>query len=247
MMLMVVIFLRLPTITRLYEKAVQSSSSGKGFGKVSKPQVPTPIPAEPIENDTTGTSTTPSNTSNTNTPITPTTLDPKEEYAQLTKQQKKDNLPYFQKRRQELKESIISKRRQLEQLQAGAKADPSVGAVPEMIADRMIRRIVIFFGIPVFGGLGIFAAAFFTYKKYDIVMEPGLIAYATQFPFVVGLLGITYAIISSSWDPEEGSLLGIQEFFTNIQRIKDGTKRNKEIASLQLELDKEEQEFRQYR
>eukprot|EP01040_Poterioochromonas_malhamensis_P006809 gene6809-7339_t len=179
---------RLPTITRLYEKAVQSSSSGKGFGKVSKPQ-----------------------------------------------------------RRQELKESIISKRRQLEQLQAGAKADPSVGAVPEMIADRMIRRIVIFFGIPVFGGLGIFAAAFFTYKKYDIVMEPGLIAYATQFPFVVGLLGITYAIISSSWDPEEGSLLGIQEFFTNIQRIKDGTKRNKEIASLQLELDKEEQEFRQYR
>jgi hypothetical protein len=46
---------------------------------------------------------------------------------------------------------------------------------------------------------------------------------------------------------EEGSLLGIQEFFTNIQRIKDGTKRNKEIASLQLELDKEEQEFRQYR
>ncbi len=189
---------RLPTITRLYEKVAQSSSSGKGFGKVSKPREPTPIPPEPIENDTTDIST---NTSNTNTPITQTTLDPKEEYTQLTKQQKKDNLPYFQKRRQELKESIISKRRQLEQLQAGAKADPSVGAVPEMIADRMIRRIVIFFGIPVFGGLGIFAAAFFTYKKYDIVMEPGLIAYATQFPFVVGLLGITYAIISSSWDP----------------------------------------------
>ena len=30
--------------------------------------------------------------------------------------------------------------------------DPSVGAVPELVADRMIGRIVAFFGVPVFGG-----------------------------------------------------------------------------------------------
>ena len=30
--------------------------------------------------------------------------------------------------------------------------DTSVGAVPELVADRMIGRIVAFFGVPVFGG-----------------------------------------------------------------------------------------------
>lgn len=30
--------------------------------------------------------------------------------------------------------------------------DTSVGAVPELIADRMIGRIIAFFGVPVFGG-----------------------------------------------------------------------------------------------
>ena len=62
--------------------------------------------------------------------------------------------------------------------------------------------MVSFFGIPVFGGLAIFVAAFFYSKKYDVVVPPSVVAYATQAPFVMGLLGITYAILSSSWDPE---------------------------------------------
>lgn len=79
-------------------------------------------------------------------------------------------------------------------------SDPSVGAVPELVADRMIRRIAVFFGVPVFGGLSIFVGAFFYSKKYDITLPPVIVAYATQLPFVVGLLGITYGILSSSWD-----------------------------------------------
>lgn len=59
---------------------------------------------------------------------------------------------------------------------------------------------VAFFGIPVFGGLSIFVGAFFYFKKYDVVVPPTIIAYATQVPFVLGLVGISYAILSSSWD-----------------------------------------------
>ena len=78
--------------------------------------------------------------------------------------------------------------------------DPSVGAVPELVADRMIRRIAVFFGVPVFGGLSIFVGAFFYSRKYDLTLPPVVVAYATQFPFVLGLMGITYGILSSSWD-----------------------------------------------
>jgi hypothetical protein len=52
--------------------------------------------------------------------------------------------------------------------------DPSVGAVPEIVADRMLGRIIAFFGVPVFGGLAIFVGAFFYSKKYDVVVPPNL-------------------------------------------------------------------------
>jgi len=66
----------------------------------------------------------------------------------------------------------------------------------------MLNRMIVFFGVPVFGGLAIFVGAFFYSKKYDLVVPPSIIAYATQAPFVLGLVGITYSILSSSWDPE---------------------------------------------
>lgn len=139
------------------------------------------------------------------------------------------------KRQTELDEKI-SKLREEEALMA---SDPSVGAVPELVANRMLGRIVVLAGIPVFGGLAIFVGAFFYSKKYDLVVPPAIIAYATQLPFILGLLGITYGILSSSWDKEDGSLLGISEFKTNVQRVKDGLTRTGETAKLREEIDRE--------
>ena len=42
--------------------------------------------------------------------------------------------------------------------------------------------------------------AYFFSKKYDLTLPPVIVAYATQLPFVIGLMGITYGILSSSWD-----------------------------------------------
>ncbi len=45
--------------------------------------------------------------------------------------------------------------------------------------------------------------------------------------------GITYSVMSASWDPEvEGSLLGVDEFKTNLGNIQDGLKRTRENAIL---------------
>ena len=65
-------------------------------------------------------------------------------------------------------------------------------------------------------------AAFFYSKKYDVVIQPSIVAYATQLPFVLGLVGITYGILSASWDDEPGSLLGFKEAKINFERIKEG-------------------------
>lgn len=117
--------------------------------------------------------------------------------------------------------------------------DPSVGAVPELVANRMITRIAALAGIPVFGGLTIFVGAFFYSKKYDVVVQPSIVAYATQLPFILGLIGITYGILSSSWDEEPGSLLGFKEAQLNFGRIKEGLVRTSDNAKLKEDIERE--------
>ena len=69
-----------------------------------------------------------------------------------------------------------------------------------------------------------------TYK--DMVFQPALVA-TTSFVFLaIGLLGITYSVLSSSWDDDrEGSALGIEEFGKNIDSLKDGLSRTKGKAA----------------
>eukprot|EP01041_Mallomonas_annulata_P011407 gene11407-23866_t len=134
--------------------------------------------------------------------------------------------------RQMREEQLDAKIAELKEEEDLLASDPSVGAVPELVANRMITRISAFLGIPVFGGLFLFVTCYFISKKYDIVIPPMMVAYATQVPFIIGLVGITYGILSSSWDEAPGSLLGIDEFKINLDRIKEGLERTKNTAEL---------------
>ena len=69
-----------------------------------------------------------------------------------------------------------------------------------------------------------------TYK--DMVFQPALVA-TTSFVFLaIGLIGITYSVLSSSWDDDrEGSALGIEEFGKNVNSLKDGLSRTKGKAA----------------
>jgi hypothetical protein len=104
-----------------------SSTAGKGFGKKVVPNV-TPL-TESANRDT--------STVSTEVPMASSSPEVKNLY----------NTPRA-RREAELDEKI-QRLREEEELLA---TDPSVGAVPELIADRMIGRIATFFGVPVFGG-----------------------------------------------------------------------------------------------
>eukprot|EP01039_Chlorochromonas_danica_P009617 gene9617-10632_t len=123
-------------------------------------------------------------------------------------------------------------------------SEPGGGTLPEYVADRMIKRIAFFFGVPVFGGLGLFVAGYFASKQYDITIPPVVMGTFSQAPFIIALLGISYGILSSSWDEEPGSLLGIREFKRNIQNIKDGFQRSKEELRLKDDIEKDIKELK---
>lgn len=100
---------------------------------------------------------------------------------------------------------------------------PDSGILPQVVADRMIQRIAGFAGIPLAGLFAFFAGYFVAKYKYDITVIPAVVAYTTLGCIGASGFGITYGIMSSSWDEEkEGSKLGLKEFSMNILRARDG-------------------------
>ncbi|CAN6579880.1 unnamed protein product [Malus baccata var. baccata] len=101
------------------------------------------------------------------------------------------------------------------------------GVIPEIVTNRMIGRMGFTVGLPLFLGLLFFP--FFYYLKVGLKIDvPTWVPFIVSFVFFgTALLGVSYGIVSSSWDPmREGSLLGWTEAQKNWpvfwQSLRDG-------------------------
>lgn len=86
------------------------------------------------------------------------------------------------------------------------------GIIPEVVTNRMMNRMAFSVGAPLFIGLLFFP--FFYYLKVGLKIDvPTWVPFIVSFFFFgTALLGVSYGIVSSSWDPlREGSLLGWNE------------------------------------
>lgn len=125
------------------------------------------------------------------------------------------------------------------------KEDPNAGIIPELVSNRMLQRMIPFFLLPVVAGIGAFVYFFVLAKRYETGFEPGMVALVTQAPFGLSLFGITYAILSASWDPEiEGSALGLTEIKQNLGSILEGLRRSSERQELDEQLNQEQQRLK---
>ncbi|CAF1710720.1 hypothetical protein Bca4012_007334 [Brassica carinata] len=86
------------------------------------------------------------------------------------------------------------------------------GVIPEIVTNRMISRMGFTVGLPLFVGLCFFPL--FYYLKVGLKIDvPTWVPFIVSFVFFgTALAGVSYGIVSSSWDPSrEGSLLGWNE------------------------------------
>lgn len=94
--------------------------------------------------------------------------------------------------------------------------------VPEQITDRMLRRMLMFSIGPVFLGFTLFPLFYYLKKVQEIDVPVWAVYIVQTIIFGGGLLGISYGIISSSFDQRrEGSLLGWNEFKANLPLVLD--------------------------
>ncbi|MEM9908911.1 MAG: PAM68 family protein [Cyanobacteria bacterium P01_D01_bin.44] len=96
----------------------------------------------------------------------------------------------------------------------------SANSIPEVVSRRMIRRMVAFSGVPTVLGLGVFVGAYFLISRQILEFPKSLVLVLSLACFGLGFLGLSYGVLSASWEEDtEGSLLGTAEFSLNFGRM----------------------------
>ena len=93
-------------------------------------------------------------------------------------------------------------------------------AIPQVVSQRMIRRVAAFCGVPTALGITTLVVSYLLAIYSHIQLAPIAVLLVNMGLFGLGVLGITYGVLSASWDEERvGSLLGLGEFNTNWGRM----------------------------
>ena len=97
--------------------------------------------------------------------------------------------------------------------------------IPKQVANRMARRIAITTGLPTISGMGVFVVSYLLVSKGIADIPPALTLLTSAACFLAGLLGLSYGILSASWEDSPGSLLGLEHIGPNIKRMKSAFKK----------------------
>ena len=101
---------------------------------------------------------------------------------------------------------------------------PSKSGIPKYVADRMAKRIFFTAGIPTMMGMSVFVVSYFIVTKNIAEIPPSSTIAISALFFLLGLAGLSFGILSASWDQEPGSFFGIENIPLNIKRAKDAFK-----------------------
>jgi len=104
-------------------------------------------------------------------------------------------------------------------------------AIPDAVAQRMARRIALATGIPSLLGMGVFVGSYLLISRGIAEIAPGVTLVASGGCFLLGLLGLSYGVLSASWEEQPGSLLGQEQIGLNISRLRASIRNMRQAGS----------------
>ncbi len=108
------------------------------------------------------------------------------------------------------------------------KAENAKSAIPKEVSDRMVKRVLIISGVPSVLAFGVFPVSYYASLKGWVSLPPFVTLAASVTCLALGLGGISYGVLSASWDEGiEGSLVGFEEFKLNFGRLRETRKASK--------------------
>jgi hypothetical protein len=97
---------------------------------------------------------------------------------------------------------------------------PSSRPIPDHVARRMIRRIAVTTGLPSLLGMAVFVASYLLVSRGLADIPPVVTLLASGACFLLGLVGLSYGVLSCSWEERPGSLVGFEQFVINVGRLR---------------------------
>jgi drug/metabolite transporter (DMT)-like permease len=101
-----------------------------------------------------------------------------------------------------------------------SKGRASNQVIPDAVANRMARRIALATGLPTLLGMAVFIASYLLVSRRILDIPPSATLLASGGCFLLGLLGLSYGVLSASWENEPGSLVGTEQIGLNMERIR---------------------------
>jgi Photosynthesis affected mutant 68 len=105
-------------------------------------------------------------------------------------------------------------------------------SIPEVVSKRMVRRMALFSGLPTGLGVAIFFACYLIVTQ-DWLKIPTLVPLLlTMGCFGLGVIGLSYGILSTSWEEDRvGTWWGWEEFTLNFGRMRSAWRNAKNNSS----------------
>ena len=101
-------------------------------------------------------------------------------------------------------------------------------AIPREVANRMARRVAIATGVPSLMGMAVFVISYLVVSRGILDVPPGITLLGSGFFFLLGLVGLSYGVLSASWEPQPGTFLGLEHLKPNLQRLRSSIKAQKQ-------------------
>lgn len=144
----------------------------------------------------------------------------------MASESERDRLPFEptknRKKSAKVPSASQSTVKQKDQPETRSSAANNAGSsyIPQVVSQRMARRMAFFCGIPTSLGIATFFACYWIVSHGWFKLPNVAVVLVSMGFFGLGVLGLSYGVLSASWDEEEpGSLLGGSEFATNLGRM----------------------------
>ena len=100
--------------------------------------------------------------------------------------------------------------------------------IPDAVSQRMLRRIVLATGIPSVLGMAVIVASYVLISRQILSIPPVVTLLGSGSFFLLGLVGLSYGVVSASWEEAPGTALGVEQIAKNIGRIRDSVRAMRE-------------------
>jgi hypothetical protein len=100
-------------------------------------------------------------------------------------------------------------------------------AIPPAVSQRMARRMAYFAGVPSVFGMLTFVLSYLAIQKYQMEIPTVAVLLVSLLFFGLGVVGLSYGMLSASWDEAPGSLFGFEHVGINFGRMTEAFRSEK--------------------